>query len=317
MAQQREMITLQTDLLRVSIDPAVGAGIADFSIKGPGRSFFPIMRRAAPGETNASLFGSFLMAPWVNRVRAARFVFAGRERILRANTADGMAQHGDVRKRPWTIREQTPASAAMDFDSRAFADSNWPWAYTCLCVYALTAWPRGGTLSIDLSVTNADREPFPAGCGHHPYFMRRLWDESDELHIRAPVVGRYPLENGCATGPAAPDDLTRRLAELRPLPDHPLDDVFAGFGGEAELRWPASAVTLRITASPEMSHLVLYAPHASTSRASPLPYIAVEPQTQVNGALNLLAQSANYTGTAILAPGQTLHTRCTFQVDAP
>ena len=70
------MITLANDSLRLSIAPELGAGIADFSIKGPTGFFFPLMRRSATGETNASLLGSFFMAPWVNRIRGARFVIS-------------------------------------------------------------------------------------------------------------------------------------------------------------------------------------------------------------------------------------------------
>ena len=45
-----QTITLESPLLRCSIAPTLGAGIADFSLKGPSGFFFPIMRRAAPEE---------------------------------------------------------------------------------------------------------------------------------------------------------------------------------------------------------------------------------------------------------------------------
>ncbi|MBY0113148.1 MAG: aldose 1-epimerase [Phycisphaerales bacterium] len=307
------MITLANDTLRLGIDPNLGAGIADFSTKGPTGFFFPLIRRAAPGETNASLLGSFFMAPWVNRIRGARFVFRGKEHQLRPTTADGLAQHGDVRKRVWRVLEQSGDRVSLEFDSRSVTDSNWPWAYVCRATYALTK----DTMTIELSVTNTDTSAFPAGCGHHPYFARRLWNDSDVIELQAGVGGKYPLAGGCASGPAASDPLSSHFAAMRPLPPQALDAVFAGFDGAATLRWPSSGVSLRIEASKELSHLLVFAPHDKGA----LSFIAVEPQSQVNDAFNL-AKSLGHepgdpgdpTGTVVLEPGATLRTVCAFTV---
>lgn len=308
-------ITIARAGLRASIAPDLGAGLADLSVLGPNSYFYPILRRAAPDETNASLLGSFIMAPWANRIAGARFVFEGNEIALKANTSDGMAQHGDVRKRPWTLTKHDAASAALEYDSAAHADSNWPWAYRCRVEYTLDEL----ALIARLSLRNADSRPFPAGCGLHPYFARRLWDDRDVLEVRAAVSGRYPTTAGCATGSPEPDELSRRMASLAPIPDRHVDAVFAGFGGEAELRWPSSAVTLRMRASANMNHLVFFVPHANGKSGTPLPFIAVEPQTQVNNAFNLDSQPdksrVSGTGTVVLRPGESLETECRFEID--
>lgn len=304
------VLTLAAGPLRLAITPDLGAGIADFSLLGPSNGYYPMMRRAAPGETNSSLLSSFMMAPWVNRIGGATFTFQGHEYRLVANTKDGMAQHGDVRKRPWRVESATPTQATLTFDSRDHADSNWPWAYGCRVRYAIDQ--RG--FDIELDVSNHDSAPMPAGCGHHPYFARRLFNDLDRLHIQAPVAARYPLVKGCATAEPTPDRLTAYLAELRPVPETHVDDVFAGFTGSALLRWDASGVTLRMTASSNMSHLVVFAPHIEGRNQAPLPFIAVEPQTQVNDALNLAAKGYAGTGTVILAPGESLNTRVRFEL---
>lgn len=315
--QRCGMLTLSNERLRLSIAPEMGAGIADFSLKGPTGFFFPLMRRAAPGETNASLLGSFFMAPWVNRIRGARFVFRGREHVLRPTTADGLAQHGDVRKRAWAVLEQSGERAVLEYDSRSVSDSNWPWVYSCRAVYTLTK----DAASIELSVTNRDTQAFPAGCGHHPYFARRLWRDDDAVELHARVGGKYPLESGCAIAAAGDDPLSTRFATMQRLPEQALDAVFAGFGGDhdgvATLRWPSSGVSLRIEASKELSHLLVFAPHEKGA----LSFIAVEPQSQVNDAFNLaraLGHEAggpdDPTGTVVLEPGETLTTTCRFVV---
>lgn len=316
------MITLQDGLLRASIDPNLGAGIADFSVKGPTGFFYPLMRRAAPGETNASLLGSFVMAPWANRIGGARFRWNGREYALVANTADGMAQHGDVRKRAWRVVAQSATSAEFEIDSRTFAKdapANWPWAFVCRQSFSLASVSEcEAILVIELSVENVDREPFPAGCGHHPYFMRRLWDDRDEIQVWATCIGRYPLERGCAVGAATTDALVDRLARGGALPTEHIDAVLGGFAGEATLTWPASAVRLTMRTTANLDHLVVFAPHAAAARPSPLSFIAVEPQTHVNDALNLVAVGkvdAASAGVRVIVPGERLTTRTEFHVD--
>ena len=147
------LITIESERLRLSIDPNVGAGIADFSVLGPGKYWYPIMRRSAPGETNPSSLGSFFMAPWVNRIAGAKFAFNGVERQLKPTTADGNAQHGDVRKRAWTILDRTPMSARLELDSKRCEGVNWPWSFLCQARYELSP----ATMELELSVKNTDK----------------------------------------------------------------------------------------------------------------------------------------------------------------
>lgn len=319
------LIHLVHDRLRVSIDAAVGAGIADFSVQGPAKFWYPLMRRGAPGETVPSLLGSFLMAPWCNRTAGAAFAFGGRQRSLRANTPDGHAQHGDVRARAFTVLDRSPISARFEFDSRsldAAPDSpqgpNWPWAYVVRQRFELG--PR--LLAVEISVTNASNEPMPAGCGLHPYFPRRLWDDGDQLHVKAPVRGRYPTTRAIPTGAPVRDALCERLCAGGALPDTPVDDVFLaepgqGAGARADLHWSRSNVTLSMTASPVMGHLVVFCPHAESGKPTPLPYVAVEPQSQVNNALNLAETPGIVPGTVTLEPGATLTATTSFAVTLP
>ena len=302
--------TLQAGKLRASIAPELGAGIADLSILGPSGFYYPLMRRAAPQETNASLLASFIMAPWANRIRNGSFSFGGKPITLRTNTGDAMAQHGDVRKRPWSIVAHSATAISLEYNSRNFSDSNWPWSFRCKADYSLD----DDSLRVHLAVTNTDTTAFPAGCGHHPYFSRRLWDDNDILEVEAPVNGRYPVDSGCAIGPAAPDALSRSLAASARFPDEHIDAVFSGFTGRARLRWPKSRVTLTMHASPNMTHLVVFAPHANGKSGTPLPFVAVEPQTQANDGFNLENRGVSGTGTQRIEPGASLETDCRFEI---
>lgn len=311
------LITLANGPLRCSIAPDLGGGIADFSVQGPAKFYYPIMRRAAPAESNSSSLGSFFMAPWCNRIADARFTFGGTEHILRPNSAahGAPAQHGDVRARPFKLMAREEHSLRLRFDSADHQNVNWPWRFACEAAYFLSQ----ESLRIELSVINMADRPFPAGCGHHPYFSRRLWDDRDQIEVRCPVKARYDLLEGVPTGPAHPEALCHRLESPATFPDEHIDTVFSGFDGSsgAELRWPESGTSVRITASAEMGHLVLYAPHSNGRSGTPLAFVAVEPQSQVNGALNRPEWGDGVTGTRVLDPGKRLDTWTEFVVRTP
>lgn len=301
------LIQLNADRLRLAINPQVGASIADFSIQGPAKYAYPIMRRAAPDESNPSAYGSFFMAPWCNRIAGGRLRFGGKEHALRCNGSDGSAQHGDVRDRPFALLDRTPHSARLEFDSRHSTQGaavNFPWPFVVRARYELSP----SALEIELAVHNVGDSPMPAGCGHHPYFMRRLWSEHDALNVRCPVRGRFPLAKGIPNGPAAPDDLARRLGTLQPAPEELIDAVFDGFTGHATLHWPASGVAVEFACSSNLGHLVFFTPVSDGPSASPLPFIAVEPSSQVNNGFNLMAEGKADTGSVVLGPGEALTT---------
>ncbi len=321
-------IVLATSSLRCVIDPSLGAGLADFSLLGPLKTWYPIMRRSAPGETNASLLGSFIMAPWANRISGdpPTVEHAGRAHALVPTTPAGtpreqiVAQHGDVRKRPWRVDHAAPETATLTFDSRQHQNVNWPWSFVCVARFTLAAGlakDHLGRLTIELDITNTDAESFPVGCGHHPYFMRRLWADDDALRLRVPVVARYPLMHGCATGPAEPDELSRVLAVGGPVPEEHIDGCFVGQPGTpAELVWPSSRIALSIEPSAALSHWVVYAPR-EPARGIPsrgMSFIAVEPQSHANDAAGLLRRGYRDSGLRSLESGATFRTSCTLTV---
>jgi aldose 1-epimerase len=305
-------ITLDAGDLRVSIDPDLGASIVDFSIKGPCDDRFPLMRRAPAGPITPGQAASFVMAPWTNRLRDARFAFDGQTHQLRPNFPDATAIHGTARDAPWRITDRTPVHARMVYDARADEQANFPFAFSCVQRFELAP----DHLQIDLAVTNLDHRPMPAACGHHPFFPRTLFATDEQVRLHAPVTGHYPAAGCLPTGPAADDDACAALRQDAPLANPGLDDVFAGFGGRAVITWPASRVRLTMECSPELAHLVVFTPRAAGDKAAPpLSWFCVEPCTATNDAFNLAAQGWTNTAARTLAPGETLATTVTYRVD--
>ncbi|GJM18111.1 MAG: aldose 1-epimerase [Phycisphaeraceae bacterium] len=299
-------LALHAGPLHAEIDPGVGASITDFSIDGPALDRYPLLRRAPGVLDDPAHAACFLLAPWSNRVAGARFAFEGKEHGLRANFADGTAIHGDVCARPWKIIDRTPISARLVFDSREYKGVNFPWSFASVVRYELSP----DALSVELSVTNVSDEPFPAGCGLHPFFARRIFSERDKVELRAPVAGLYPGEDQIPTGPHRPDEVSERLTAGGPLGNVRLDDCFGGFAGRAEVVWPASGVRLTMDCSDAMTHLITYTPQ---HEGQPMPWFCVEPVTNANDGFNLHARGID-AGVRVLAPGETLNTTTTFHV---
>lgn len=309
-AVARMAVVIESGTARVVIEPAQGAGIADFALRGPANFYYPLMRRAPHGDPSPSNLACFSMAPWCNRIPGGVFAFRGVRHALRATAADGTAIHGDVRARPWRILDRTPVSARLAFESAEHPSVNYPFPFACEVRYEL----EGSRLTVDLSVINRGDGPMPAGCGLHPYFPRRLWDERDRLEIEAPCAGRYPARETIPSGPMRDDALCRRLRTLAPLEDSVRgSEIFGGFAGRARLAWPASGVELTIEASPNLGHLVLFCPHHRDGAPSPLPHVALEPQSHVTDAINLADSGASGTGLAVLERAGRLDTRTVFE----
>lgn len=300
-------ITFHAGRLHAEIDPDFGGSITDFSIDGPFSDRYPILRRAAGDLDHPGRSASFALAPWSNRVAGHTFTFAGEPHELRPNFPDGTAIHGDTFSRPWRIVDRSPVSARLVFDSREHENVNFPFAFGCVQRFELG--PQ--SLRVDLSVTNLGETDMPAGCGHHPHFCRRLFCEGDEVEVRAPVSGRYPAEGCIPTGPAAPDDACERLTVGGPLGDPGLDDCFSGFGGRAQITWPASAVRVTMDASPELDHLVVFTPR---DERGAMPWFCLEPVSMANDGFNLEARGVA-AGVRTLARGETLATSVTFHVE--
>lgn len=319
-------IELESSRLRCVIDHQRGASILGLWARPRAADpWLPIIGRGYPGEDPRAKPPCFIMAPWTNRIASGHFSFAGRSHQLRTADDDGTARHGDVRSRPFAIIDRSPLSARLAFDSRQHKDVNFPFAFACEVRYELLDAPDSSaspaddapsaSLRVDLAVISLDDQPFPAGCGLHPYFPRSPGPRTPRPRVIVDADGRYPMVRSIPIGPARADALVRRFRAPAYLPAEPIDDLFNGFRGAAVL-WPG--LTLSIHASDNLSHMVMFAPKEPSGDDSP--YLAIEPVTMANDGFNLFTQqgatpaAAASTGVAVLQPGQRLSTTTRFSI---
>lgn len=300
------LITLQNKSLRVVLHPKAGASVVSCEAKVGGQ-WTPIMRPTPPAvlaKGNAWHMASYTLAPYSNRLRAARFQFNGQTYALRANTREGHALHGDVSKRPWQLAEAaTPTTATFCFDSARFPDINFPFRFTVRVRYEL----KDEAFDSTFTLTNSGPAPMPAGFGFHPYFRRTLTARNEAVELQARVSGAYPaLVPSTAAAP-----LTRKqdFSTSKPLSKLVFDHCFAGWDGRATLHWPKAGVTAEFECDPIFSHLVLFTPPGK-------PYFALEPVTNANNGFNLLASGQPGSGVRVLESAESMGGRFRLKVKA-
>lgn len=296
--------TISNDHFTLSVLPDIGASVLNLSAtSGSASAGRPVLRHVDPGTVkSSSQCGSFLLLPYSNRIRDARFMFEGREVQLTPNPATGGIQHGDVRNRPWTVERRSDAHLVGTFDSREFIDVNWPWAFIAQVEYLL----HGPHFDTSVTLTNADTTPMPAGMGLHPYFARLDGDTDAVLPdplLPDPTLsfqaGGVYLTDASSIPTAGPQPVLPDLdfSRARALGTAQFDQVYSSWDGVARLNWGGSRA-LTLTADSVFSHLVVFtAPDGS---------LALEPVTHATDAFNLSARGVHGTDMRVLAPGQSM-----------
>ncbi len=299
-ATPTQVIRLENEHLTVIVLPELGAGLASVEYKHPSRGAIALMRQAPVNPTWFNDLSCYLLAPWSNRVANASFMFGGKQHQLLADWKDATAIHGLVKDKPWAVLDRSPVSARLRYVS--MAGPHWPWSYLAHARYEL----QRDSLLASVTITNTDADPFPAGAGFHPFWVRQLRDPhrqplGERALLKANVTRRYVCKKMIPTGETVADEACAQLARGVPIDSLELDDVF--IGGGARIAWPGSGLELIFTASPNAGHTVVYSPPKAHTLAE---FFCVEPVTMVNDGFNLLSRGESQTGVVTVAPGETM-----------
>ena len=241
------MIILTTATATVTIDPEQGGRIASFVVEG-----HELLVTAADSPMD---WGCYVMAPFAGRIRDGRFTFKGEEHQLPRNHPPH-AIHGTVFDRPWKVEGMEKDRALLSCD----LGPDWPFAGRVAHELVLD----DDCLDLRLEVA-ADDEPFPAACGWHPWWRRRLSRggpveidvDAESLWVRGP--------DGIPTGDLA-----------SPPPAGPYDDCLTDLRRPPVLRWDGA---IELTVTTTCDDVVVY--------DKPTHAVCVEPQTGPPDALRL------------------------------
>jgi len=265
--------------IEVELLPEVGARLHRIRAFGHDLLRTPDDPRAHSREP--FFWGGYVMAPWCNRISADPTAVGQRVVRVPASFADGTAIHGQVAAAHWMARPD----GALGFRG---GGNGWPWQYEVTERVAVA----GGTVRIELALTNLDDETMPAGIGLHPWFRGPLEVAvSGHLVLSSNVDAEAQVERA-ADGPFD-------LSQLRPLRDG-FDATWLDLDDPAvELRWPdlgiEAVMHLRTEADP------------CVALASPgdLDAVAIEPETHAPQGLRRYLLGEPHALRA-LPPGETL-----------
>jgi aldose 1-epimerase len=275
--------------VEVEVIPAVGARLHRVRVAG-----HDLLRTPPDVRTHLTdpyYWGSYVMAPWCNRIAAGRTPgVAGRDLDLPPSFPDGTAIHGQVSRAAWIqVDDRT-------FRIRAGGDG-WPWPYDV--VQRLTAGEN--TLELALSITNLADGPMPAGLGMHPWFIRPAVVRIDADSVFPSNLDTKPdaepvrgiLDRRAAA--ELPDGLDAAWTDLRDPP--------------VTLEWPSARLRATMTTTPATDYIVAASPAGVDA-------VAVEPETHAPAGIRRLL-NGEPGGLTLLPAGETrtLAIRFAFTAD--
>lgn len=292
------LLDLHAEPFALTLCPEVGGGIV--RAEGWGQELLRPAREMAVAARDPLRLAAYVLVPFSNRVRDARFTFDGHTYQLARNfPPEPHAIHGNGWQRAWQVARTDGREAVLALDHDPMLSGAWPFAYAAEQAYRLTA--EG--FAVELRLTNKDARRMPAGLGLHPFFpltpatrltarLGGVW-QSNERKLPAQHVGVPPAWDFAAGQPVAPLSL---------------DNCFTGWDQRAMIEWPDRHLRLSLEASRNMRSLVVFVPQAHD-------YFCVEPVSNVNDAFNLAAEGVADTGVVVLAPGETMTAEINFRFE--
>ena len=302
-------VTIANDHWRVGLLPDTGGCVAFGQVRVDG-DWVDVLR-PTPHERYGERWdtASFPLVPWSNRVRHGTLLHQGEAHQLRRWGTEDFAMHGTGVEFPWQPTAVTEHSAELTFDARGYYGVNFPWDFVARFTYTLD----GPHFRWGMSITNVDDAAFPAGLGHHPYFVRRLASNAgepigDEALLQVNAERAFGLNNGMAD--AAPGEIVANddYRSIRGLGQSFVDACLTGRTNPiaARIEFPG-AVSIDVEADALLEQVVVYVPVGEG-------FFAVEPVTNANDGFTLAARGIAGHGIFIVEPGATTATEFSLNV---
>ena len=281
------LIELKDDLTHLTLAPALGGCIVNWTLRGNGQ---PLLRHTDQTALDTGLPGKlacFPLAPWSNRIAEGGFDNPDGWLALAANSpTDPLPIHGSAWQQAWQVVSQTADEVVLQLDSRT------PFAYRAEQRFEL----KDGQLSIGLRVTHLAEQAAWHGLGLHPYLPRR---PGTRLQARAGQVwsnDAAKLPTGLGPVPVGWD-----FQQLKALPDALVDNGFCQWDGGCLIQQPELGYELQCQATGS-DYYLLYCPPG-------LDFFCVEPVSHPVNAHHLPGRP----GLRLLEQGQSVQLTFTLR----
>lgn len=178
---------------------------------------------ASAGQLERNLEAAFaVMAPFVNRIREGRYVFAGEEHDLTTSRQplDSEVIHGLVRRVRWRLlgveEDDDAAHIALSAAIAPEEHPGYPYAVELQATFVL----RAGSLALTLRATNVGTTAAPVVLGWHPYLALPGHETIDELTLSVPADTRVVVDDDLLPLPGAEAYQTQADGDARFTPLH-------------------------------------------------------------------------------------------------
>jgi aldose 1-epimerase len=301
-----EATVLSWGPLEAWIVPSHGSNLARLTVEGKAVIDFDPVLLARHDYT-----GTPVLYPTPNRVRGGVFRWKGRDyRQLKGGQL--IVEHGLAHDEAWQRGEPELEAGGvrletwLDFQPGAAAFEAFPFPHRLGLEFRLS----DGGLRVSYTIRNQGEAELPFGFGLHPYFQKLSGEEGTFVCLPADSIMEatsdlLPTGRLLPVG-GTPYDL-RRPAAVGTLD---LDHVFTGIrpGEHARIEYRGLGLTVRLEASPDFSHLVLYTPRGEA-------FFCLENQTCSTDAHNLHDRGfAGESGLKTVPPGQVRQGSVTYSL---
>jgi len=295
---------------RLSVVPAAGCNAFSWQVRDVEYLRVPEKLSQLPGVG----FGNPLLYPTPNRIRGAKFSFAGRDYQFPSN-GGGNFIHGLVHSVPWDVQatsadgDSASLVCRLDFEPGSERFQLFPWRHTLRMTVTLREASVRWTYEVD---NPQGSEPLPFGFAFHPYFVYQ--GARAQTYLQVPATHWMESDRQLPSGKLVPlDNHPLDARQFHSLANFVLDDVFYGMKTEVptrvEFRDKQRELVLR--ASPEFTHLVVYTPENR-------PFFCIENQTCSTDAHNLHAHGLESAAHLQICPaGQKMSGWVEYHVELP
>ena len=247
------------------IDLAKGGSIQELTLDGIN------LIREHPRFAYADSYASAIMSPFVNRLDAGTYSFAGQRYTLPLNNPkDGAAHHGLVYNQPLRLLDQSlePDRASLVFEHVYSGHlAGYPFPHRLEVAYQFEA----RQFAVQLTIRNTGSAAMPYSLGWHPYFQVQ---DRNLCEVRFRANGRVVTnERGIGSGIDALEE------EMVIAPRDGFFDTCWGLEG-GEVIFDAPDYRFRLETPEEGAFVHIYTPPGLPE------LIAVEPTTGVSNNFN-------------------------------
>ena len=239
------MIELQDPLTHLTLAPAVGGSIVNWTVSATGQ---PLLRHSDEHAVNSGLPGKlacYPLAPWSNRVAQGGFDNPDGWLALAPNSqTDPLPIHGSAWQQAWQVVSHTADEVVLE------VVCNTPFAYRAEQRFRL----RDGELNIALRVTHLDEKAAWHGLGLHPYLPRRPGTRLRATASQVWMSDSSKLPTGLAPVPADWD-----FRQPKALPEGLVDNGFCQWDGHCRIEQPELGYALECRAT-GADYFLLYCP---------------------------------------------------------